>query len=280
VPVERLRGVSAHADSSAIRPGGCTTAVGSAATEVSIEGGRVVGADEWVRFEGDVGRVLAVVAHPDDLEYGAAAAVARWTRDGHEVSYLLASRGEAGIDGVPPEECAALRTEEQVRSAAVVGVDSVEWLDHPDGVIVHGPQLRRDIAEVIRDHRPDTVITINHRESWGMPGSRNSADHRAMGEAVLDAVADAANRWIFPDVGGGRHRTRRALVASSPLARHVIDVSDTVDLAVASLAEHRTYLEGLGDHPMADPEFLRWLLADVGAHVGFDAGLAVEVYEF
>jgi LmbE family N-acetylglucosaminyl deacetylase len=240
----------------------------------------VADADEWVRFEGDVGRVLAIVAHPDDLEYGAAAAVARWTRAGHEVTYLLVSRGEAGIDGVPPEQCAELRTGEQVRSAAVVGVDTVEWLEHPDGVIVYGPELRRDIVAVIRSRRPDTVITINHREDWGTPGSRNSADHRAVGEAVLDAVADAANRWIFPEVGGGAHRTRRAMVAGSPLARHVIDVSDTVDLAVASLAEHRTYLEGLGDHPMADPEFLRWLLADVGAHVGHDAGLAVELYGF
>jgi LmbE family N-acetylglucosaminyl deacetylase len=235
---------------------------------------------EWVRFEGDVGRVLAIVAHPDDLEYGAAAAIARWTRDGHEVSYLLASRGEAGIDGVPPEECAPLRTDEQIRSAAIVGVGTVEFLDHPDGVIVYGPELRRDLAEAIRRHRPDTVVTINHRENWGTPGSRNSADHRAVGEAVLDAIADAGNRWIFPDVGGGPYRARRAMVAGSPLARHVIEVSDTVDLAIASLAEHRTYLEGLGDHPMADPEFLRWLLEATGARIGCEAGVAVELFEF
>jgi LmbE family N-acetylglucosaminyl deacetylase len=236
--------------------------------------------DQWVRFEGDVGRVLAIVAHPDDLEYGAAAAIARWTRDGHEVSYLLASRGEAGIDGIPPEECAPLRTDEQIRSAAIVGVGTVEFLDHPDGVIVYGPELRRDLAEAIRRHRPDTVVTINHRESWGTPGSRNSADHRAVGEAVLDAIADAGNRWIFPDVGGGPHRVRRAMVAGSPMARHVIDVDDTVDLAIASLAEHRTYLEGLGDHPMADPEFLRWLLEATGARIGCEAGVAVELFEF
>jgi LmbE family N-acetylglucosaminyl deacetylase len=239
----------------------------------------MTGPDGWARFEGDVGRVLAIVAHPDDLEYGAAAAIARWTNEGHEVTYLLATRGEAGIDGLPPEECAPLRVEEQVRSAAVVGVDVVEWLDHPDGVVVYGPELRRDIAAVIRSRRPDTVITINHREGWGTPGSRNSSDHRAVGEAVLDAVADAANRWIFPEVGEP-HRARRAMVAGSPQGRHVIDVSDTVDLAVASLAEHRTYLEGLGDHPMADPEFLRWMLADVGAHVGCDAGVGVELFEF
>jgi LmbE family N-acetylglucosaminyl deacetylase len=236
--------------------------------------------DEWEPFEGDVGRVLAIAAHPDDLEYGAAAAIARWTREGHEVSYLLASRGEAGIDGLSPEECAPLRTIEQQRSAAIVGVGTVEFLDHPDGVIVYGPELRRDIAGTIRRHRPDTVVTINHREGWGRPGTRNSADHRAVGEAVLDGISDAANRWIFPGVGGEPHRVRRAMVAGSPQGRHVIDVSDTVDLAVASLAEHRTYLEGLGDHPMADPEFLRWLLADIGAHVGCDAGVGVELFDF
>ncbi|HVM00436.1 MAG TPA: PIG-L deacetylase family protein [Egibacteraceae bacterium] len=231
-------------------------------------------------FEGDVGRVLAIAAHPDDLEYGPAAAVARWTREGHEVVYLLATRGEAGIDGLAPDECGPLRVAEQQRSAAVVGVDVVEFLDHADGVLVYGPELRRDFAAAIRRHRPDTVVTINHRETWGQAGALNSADHRAVGAAVIDAVADAGNRWIFPRVGGEAHKARRVMVAGSPQARHAIDVSDTVDLAVASLAEHRVYLEALGDHPMGDPEFLRWLLADAGTTVGCDAAVAVELFTF
>lgn len=234
----------------------------------------------WQLLDEDVGRVLAVAAHPDDLEYGAAAAVARWTREGSEVVYLLATRGEAGIDGLAPTECGPLRAAEQQRSAAVVGVDVVEFLDHADGVLTYGPALRRDLSAAIRRHRPDTVVTINHRETWGEGRALNSADHRAVGAAVLDAVADAGNRWIFPGIGGPPHKARRALVAGSPLARHAIDVSDTVDLAVASLAEHKVYLEGLGDHPMADPEFLRWILADVGARVGRDAAVGVELFEF
>ena len=236
--------------------------------------------DGWELFDGDVGRVLAIVAHPDDLEYGAAAAVARWTRDGSEVAYLLATRGEAGIDGLPPDECGPLRVAEQQRSAAVVGVEVVEFLDHADGVVLYGPELRRDFAAAIRRHRPDTVVTINHRESWGDAGPLNSADHRAVGTAVLDAVADAANRWIFPGAGGEPHQARRVMVAGSPRARHGIDVSDTVDLAIASLAEHKVYLEGLGDHPMGDPEFLRWLLSGVGDRVGCDAAVGVELFEF
>lgn len=232
-------------------------------------------------FEGDVGRVLAVVAHPDDLEYGAAAAVARWTAAGNEVIYVLATRGEAGIDGLPPAECAPLRVEEQIRSAAVVGVEVVEFLDHADGVLTYGPELRADIAGAIRRHRPDTVVTINHRDDWGSPGSRNSADHRALGAAVLDAVADAANRWIFPDAGNGvgAHKAARVLVTGSPRSGHAIDVSGTIDLAIASLAEHRTYLEGLGEHPMADPEFLRWTLGATGARIGCDAAVGFELFE-
>jgi LmbE family N-acetylglucosaminyl deacetylase len=228
----------------------------------------------------DVGRVLAVVAHPDDLEYGAAAAIGRWTRAGNEVVYLLATRGEAGIDGVPPERCGPLRVAEQERSAAVVGVHVVEFLDHADGVLVYGPDLRRDFAAAIRRHRPDTVVTLNHRERWGEGGGLNSADHRVVGQALLDAVADAGNRWIFPGDGGPAHKARRALVASSPLARHAVDVSGTVDLAIASLAEHKAYLEGLGDHPMADPEFLRWPLGDAGARAGCEAAVAFELFEF
>ena len=169
---------------------------------------------------------------------------------------------------------------EQQASAAIVGVDVVEFLDHADGVLVYGPELRRDFAAAIRRHRPETVVTINHRETWGEAGALNSADHRVVGSAVLDAVADAGNRWIFRGVGGKAHQARRVMVAGSPRARHAIDVSDTVDLAIASLAEHKTYLEGLGEHPMADPEFLRWVLADVGARAGCDAALGIELFDF
>ena len=230
------------------------------------------------RFEEDVGRVLAIAAHPDDLEYGAAAAVARWTRSGHEVVYVLATRGEAGIDSLPPDECGPVRVDEQRRSAAVVGVEIVEFLDHADGILTYGPDLRRDLAAAIRRHRPHTVVTVNHRETWGPPGALNSADHRVCGAAVLDAVADAGNRWIFPGVGGPAHKAQRILVTSSPQARHAIDVSDTVDVGIASLAEHRTYLDALGDHPMADPEIVRWFLGDAGARIGCQAALPVEVF--
>ena len=91
-------------------------------------------------------RALAVAAHPDDLEYGAASSIARWTDQGKHVEYLLITKGEAGIDSMQPEETARIRMEEEVNSARVVGVNNVEFLDHVDGAIEYGLPLRRDIA--------------------------------------------------------------------------------------------------------------------------------------
>src|SRR3954447_21778030 len=110
---------------------------------------------------------LAIVAHPDDLEYGTAAAVARWTAQGKRVVYVLATSGEAGIDALEPEQCGPLREDEERASAAAVGVDVVEVLGHPDGVLQYGLPLRRDIARAVRRHRPDVVVTVNFEERWG-----------------------------------------------------------------------------------------------------------------
>ena len=132
-------------------------------------------------------RALVVAAHPDDIEYGLAAAVAVWTAAGKEVHYLLATRGEAGMAGVPPEEAGPLREEEERRSAAVVGVTEVEFLDHRDGVLVAGPELRRDLAAAIRRHQPELVVTGYFGATWTPPGVSpayvNSADHRALGQS-------------------------------------------------------------------------------------------------
>src|SRR3954464_9705606 len=107
----------------------------------------------------DWSRALVVVAHPDDIEYGLAAAVASWTSAGKEGHYLLATRGEAGMAGVAPEEAGPLREEEERRSAAVVGVREVEFLDFQDGVLVEGPELRRALAGAIRRPQPEGVVT-------------------------------------------------------------------------------------------------------------------------
>lgn len=190
-------------------------------------------------------RALAVVAHPDDIEFGSAGAVAAWTSRGKRIGYLLVSRGEAGIDGLAPQEAARVREAEQRESAAVVGVESVEFLDHPDGTIEYGLRLRRDIAAAIRRHRPELVIGFNHHDHF-VSGRWNTPDHRNTGRALLDAVGDAGNRWIFPDLGlEPWDGVRYLAVSNSPRATHAVDVTDSVDKAVASLEAHRSYLAGL-----------------------------------
>ncbi|MFD5099536.1 PIG-L deacetylase family protein [Streptomyces albidochromogenes] len=199
-------------------------------------------------------RALAVVAHPDDLEYGCAGAVAGWTDGGREVAYLLATRGEAGIDGLEPDTCGPLREREQRASAAVVGVTTVEFLDHRDGVIEYGTALRRDIAAAIRKHRPELVITLNHRDTWGGV-TWNTPDHRAVGRATLDAAGDAGNRWIFPELAerglAPWDGVRWVAVAGSSTPTHAVDATPGMERSVQSLLEHRAYIEGLTDE---DPE--------------------------
>ena len=201
--------------------------------------------DDWQR-------ALVVAAHPDDIEYGIAAAVAVWTAAGKEVHYLLATRGEAGMEGVPPETAGPLREEEERQSAAVVGVTEVEFLDHRDGVLVKGPELRRDIAAAIRRHQPELVVTGYFGATWTPPGVSpaylNSADHQALGQCVLDAVADAGNEWIFPDLTEPRWPgVKYIAVQDMSDPPHEVDVSATVEKAVVSLAEHRRYLELLSE---------------------------------
>src|SRR3954453_17351070 len=99
-------------------------------------------------------KAVAIVAHPDDMEFGAAAAVARWTGQGKDVAYVMVTSGEAGIDGMHPEECRRVREAEEIESARIVGVDVVEFLGLPDGILEYGVPLRRELAAVVRRHRP------------------------------------------------------------------------------------------------------------------------------
>ncbi|MFC7304672.1 PIG-L deacetylase family protein [Streptomyces monticola] len=229
-------------------------------------------------------RALAVVAHPDDLEYGCAAAIAQWTDGGREVAYLLASRGEAGIDTIAPAECAPLREREQRASAAVVGVGAVDFLDHKDGVIEYGLGLRRDIAAAIRRHRPELVITLNHRQTWGHGEAWNTPDHVAVGCATLDAVADAGNRWIFPELTEQGlepwNGVRWVAVAGSDRPTHAVDAAPGFERAVRSLLEHRAYIEALTDE---EPEtyvrdFLTTTTSMASEHFGGRPAVAFEVF--
>lgn len=226
-------------------------------------------------------RALCIVAHPDDMEFGAAAAVARWTSQGKNVTYSMVTSGEAGIDGLHPDECRSVRETEQVESARIVGVDEVEFLGLADGVVEYGVPLRRVLAEVVRRQRPEIVITGNFHDTFG-GRDLNQADHIAVGRAVLDAVRDAGNRWIFPEQLDGDLEpwggVREVWAAGSPLAEHAVDTTETFETGVDSLRAHGAYIDGLGWEDFDPAEFLEGMSRDTGARMGVTFAAAFEVF--
>ncbi|MER5856695.1 PIG-L deacetylase family protein [Streptomyces sp. NPDC059688] len=233
--------------------------------------------DEFQEMPEDWTRALAVVAHPDDMEFGAAGAVARWTAAGKTVTYVVASRGEAGIDTMAPEKAAEVREAEQRASAAVVGAAGVEFLDHPDGRIEYSAELRRQFATAIRRHRPELVLGFCHHDHTST-GRWNSPDHRNTGRALLDAVGDAANRWIFPEDGPGPWQgVRYVAISNSPRPTHAVDVGDHIDRAVASLEAHASYLAAM-QPPVTDVRGpLLGLAQAMGARFGGRPAIAFEL---
>ena len=225
-------------------------------------------------------RALCVAAHPDDLEYGVASAVARWTAQRKQVTYLLVTRGEAGIDGMLPDQAGALREEEERLGAAEVGVETLQFLDYQDGVVEYGLPLRRDIARAIRQHRPDVVIggPFTVRMFGGVP---NQADHRVVGLATLDAARDAGNRWIFPDLlDEGLEPwpgVRYVCFAGAQQPTHGVEVTGYLDRGIASLQAHAAYLKGLGAAAFDPAEFLTWNAVASGERMGVDAAVLLDV---
>ncbi len=226
-------------------------------------------------------KAVAIVAHPDDMEFGAAAAVARWTGQGKEVVYVMVTSGEAGIDGMHPDECRRVREAEEIESARIVGVDTVEFLGLQDGIVEYGVPLRRALAEVIRRHRPEIVLTGNFRDAFGH-GMLNQADHIAVGRGILDAARDAGNRWIFNEQlvdglepWGG---VRAVWAFGSPQAKHGVDTTDTFDAGVASLAAHAAYIDGLGWEGWDPREFLEGFGRQAGQGLGVAFATTAEVY--
>jgi LmbE family N-acetylglucosaminyl deacetylase len=218
-------------------------------------------------------RVLCVVAHPDDMEYGASSVVARWTDRGIEVGYLLLTRGEAGMPN-PPEETARLRLAEQQAACAVVGVSHLTVLEHPDGVLVYGLDLRRDICREIRRFRPDVIVGGGHEVET--PLGFNMADHRVAGLATLDAIRDAGNRWVFPsqitEEGLAPHDVRWILTPAfgTGQATHGVDVTgEPLRRGIASLEAHTAYLAALPSHPKP-ADFLPKLAAISGKDMGVE----------
>lgn len=227
----------------------------------------------------DIKRVLCVVAHPDDMEYGASAAVAHWTGAGVEVSYLLLTRGEAGMQRAP-DEARTVRSEEQRAACDAVGAASLTMLDYPDGILQPTLGLRHDIARVIRHRRPDAVLTMTWDDEvpWGL----NQADHRIVGLTVVDAIAAAGNRWIFPQLiedGLDPWQAGWLLVSGSGQPTHgvVVDEADAA-AAVASLECHRAYLADLPNHPKP-ADFIPPMLSSGGEAMGVEHAVLVRAFK-
>lgn len=229
-------------------------------------------------FDEDIARVLCVVAHPDDMEYGGSAAVAEWTSRGVQVAYLLLTAGEAGIRDQEPAEVAALRALEQRRACELVGVSDLTILDLPDGLLQPDVATREQIARQIRTFRPDAVVctTWELEVGWGL----NHADHRAAGIAVVDAIRDADNPWLFRSQiteEGLEAWATRWLLVNGGAPTHAIELSEeSVQRGIASLAAHEVYLAALPDHP-APGDLVTGITTDGGTAAGLSRALPVRV---
>jgi LmbE family N-acetylglucosaminyl deacetylase len=233
-------------------------------------------------FGEDFSSVLCVVAHPDDIEYGLAAAVDRWVQAGKTVTYFLLTRGEAGIDSMAPDQAARVREREERAGAGIVGVSEVDFGSHRDGVVEYGVDLRRDIARQIRRRRPDVVVTGSYGDRF--PGGWvNQADHRAVGLATLDAVADAGNRWIFPELADEGLEpwpgVRRLCFAAPVGGTHFVDVTGHLEAAVASLEAHAAYNAALPSTFPAPRELLEMILGMSGKAAAVEHAVVLDVVQ-
>lgn len=184
------------------------------------------------------------MAHPDDVDFGAAGTIAGWVADGLDVAYLLVTRGDAGgFDKTPRHEMPVLREAEQRAAAAAVGVSDVEFLDgYADGTITATIELRRDVTRAIRRFRPDRILTTSPLRRWERIAGPSHPDHLAVGEATTCAIyPDARNPFAFAELmreGLQPWVVREVWYQGGPNPDHVVDVTDRFDLKLAALRAH------------------------------------------
>jgi LmbE family N-acetylglucosaminyl deacetylase len=192
-----------------------------------------------------VERVLCVLAHPDDVDFGSAGTVATWTAAGTEVTYCIVTDGDAGgFDETPRDQMGPLRQAEQRAAAAEVGVTDVRFLGHPDGRLELTLDLRRDISRVIRQVRPQRVLTTSPERFWDRIGASHP-DHLTVGESTLRAVyPDARNPFAFPELlaeeGLEAWTVSEVWLGASPRADHAVDVTEMLERKMAALRCHVT----------------------------------------
>ena len=214
--------------------------------------------------------ILCVAAHPDDLDFGCAGTTASLTAAGHRVVYCLVTDGQAGgfDNTITRDEMATIRRKEQTEAAAVVGVDELHWLGFPDGAVEVTIELRKAISRVIRQVKPDRVVTQRPHRDFGRIYSSHP-DHIATGEATLCAVyPDARNEFahesLLADEGLEPHSVPEVWVVGGPDADVFIDITDTFDAKIEALLCH--------DSQMQDPDRIPALMREWGERTAADAG--------
>ena len=193
-------------------------------------------------------KVLVIAAHPDDIEFVLAGTIAKWVRGGTRARYVLATSGDAGTHrrGITREELAKVRETEQCAAARVVGVDEVVFLGYPDGMVQPTLELRGDLVREIRRFRPDVAICFDPTRLYSGGTYINHPDHRAVGQAALDALSPtAAMPLSYPEqieAGLEPHRVLRIMVASAVHPDTWIDISETLELKVEALRQHASQI--------------------------------------
>jgi LmbE family N-acetylglucosaminyl deacetylase len=188
-------------------------------------------------------QILVITAHPDDVDFGAAGSVAAWTAAGAHVTYCVVTDGDAGgfDPTVPRSEIPGIRRAEQTAAAGEVGVTDLIFLGYPDGRVEATVALRRDLTRVIRQVRPERVVSPSPERLWERVFASHP-DHLAVGEAALCAVyPDSRNPFAFPELaqsGLEAHVVREVWMMASPRSDTFVDVTDTFDKKVAALRSH------------------------------------------
>lgn len=226
-------------------------------------------------------RVLAVVAHPDDVDYGSAGTIAQWTSRGVEVAYCIATYGDAGgFDDTPREQMAALRESEQRAAAAAVGVTDVTFLGYPDGQLAVTYELRRDISRQIRRVRPQLILTASPVRNFRRAAASHP-DHLAIAEATLCAVyPDARNPFAHPELlaeeGLDAWAVPEVWMTGGVEADHWVDITDAFELKLAALRAHASQTRHLGD---GLEKMLREWNGGNAAAAGLPLGRLAEAYQ-
>lgn len=189
--------------------------------------------------------ILVILAHPDDPEFFCGGTIARWVQAGHKVSYCLLTCGEKGTKDrtITTDTLCSIRQKEQHTAAALLGVNDVRFLDHPDGYLVPDLELRKEITRVIRQAQPDVLVTCDPTNLYVRETYLNHPDHRAAGQATLDAVFPAARDHLnFVELWRDEllepHIVREVWISLVQDPNVAVDISDQFELKLDALSQH------------------------------------------